>query len=176
MIDYSDMSLRQLYDELYDKFSKQFCGVDNTAELKLLKLEADKRDVKLYDRAYEEAIKSYIPPPINHNNIDDTPSCIIKIRELLNGSSLKIAEVIGSSMVNRNILEGNYVLYDEKADAIDGNVIIAEYKKQKFIKNYYFENGKIILRSSNLDYSDIIIESEADFKFLGVVQMVLNKI
>lgn len=176
MIDYSDMNIRRLYETIFEKISRQLYGIDSTEELKLLKIEADKRDGKLYDNAYEAAMNSYVPFKIVHTKYEETTYYMDTIRKQLEGTKLKIAEVIGASMVNRNIVEGSYVLYDESTIAIDGNVIIAEYKNQKFIKNYYYIDNRIVLKSSNPNYPDIIVESEDDFKYLGVVQMVLNKI
>lgn len=175
MMDYSDMNVRQLYELLLENITKQLNGIDSSDKVKSIKQEADKRDSKLYKNAFDEAIRQY-NPPIKTNIEDTTPRHILTLQEELKKTSLRIAQVSGISMVNKNISEGNYVMYDTKKIPYDGSVVIANYKGQTFIKNYYNRDGKIILESSNKEFSDIEIDSPADFKLNGVVIMLLNEI
>lgn len=175
MMDYSDYNVRQLYEELLANITKQLNGIDNSEKVKSIKQEADKRDNKLYKNAFDEAIRHY-SPQISVEIEDTTPRHILLLQEELKKTSLRVAQVSGESMVNKNIREGNYVMYDTKKIPYDGSVVIASYKGQTFIKNYYTRDGKIVLESSNREFTDIEIDSPADFKLNGVVIMLLNEI
>jgi phage repressor protein C with HTH and peptisase S24 domain len=173
---YSDLSLRQLYDLLYQSLSDNTNGKANKQVLSQLREEADRRDKNLYDNISQLL---HSPPTIANSKqvaMGQATKQIIAIQNVLRSIDYDIAKVSGESMINCNIKEGDYVLFDTKAKAVDGDIIIAEYKNQKFIKIYASKDGNIVLQSSNPDFPDIPIKTEAEFRLLGVVQMVLNEI
>lgn len=176
MIDYSDMSLGQIYDLLSQEINESLRGRNNLSTLKLLKKEADRRDKELYNKVFQEVVSKSQNIAKIQKRKSEVPPHIASIQASVKTLGMDIAEVIGDSMLNRGVEEGNYVLFDMQSPAKIGDIILIEYRGQMFIKNYFNENGNIVLRSSNREYPDIVIDSEEEYRLLGVVKMILSKI
>jgi len=176
MTDYSDLNARQLYELLLENITSQLNGIDRSDKVNTLKKEADKRSDQLYKNAFEEAKNRYSPQIEVVAEYDQIPKHIEVLNEKLKGTDYQLAQVIGDSMVNRDIYEGNFIMFDTRVVPKNGDVVIAKYKDQIFVKNYYKSGESVSLKSENPKYDDIEIDFENEFSILGVVNMIINNI
>lgn len=176
MTDYSDFSTGQLYDLLLESITNQLNGIESSDKIKSLKEIADTRDINLYQTAFDNAMSSYNPEVIVKSEQDKTPKHIEAIKESLDSTNYRLAKVVGNSMLKKDIAEGDYVMYDQNTVIKNGDVIIAKYKSQIFIKSYYNSQGKITLKSNNPDFEDIKIEMSEEFEIFGKVIMLFKDI
>lgn len=176
MVNYSDYNTRQLYDLIFDYVTMQLGGFDKSDQLKLLKSEADNREVGLYEKALNEAMSSHIPYVPIDNSEYETPEYINVLSESLDGTKFAIALVSGNEMSKHGIYNGQYVLYEKDRVPQNNDKVIVKYRNQVIIKNYTRKNDKIFLSTSSVQFADIILDDTVKYKILGIVRLSLNKI
>ncbi|MDC1068429.1 S24 family peptidase [Candidatus Kapabacteria bacterium] len=86
-----------------------------------------------------------------------------------------IFKVSGDSM-SPEIENESLVVVDTLKQCESGNVIIVALDGSLLIKRYIEENGHTLLRSSNINYEDIILTEFTDVKIWGVVVSIHRKI
>jgi repressor LexA len=80
--------------------------------------------------------------------------------------------VIGDSMIDAHILEGDHVLVESSKTAKNGQIVIAELHNEVTIKRLSLENGSYFLKAENKAYKNIYPSSEASIQ--GVVVSVFR--
>ena len=86
-----------------------------------------------------------------------------------------VLRVVGSSMVNDGILDGDYIIVEERPTAENGQTVVATIKGEATVKRFYREPaGKIRLQPAN-DAMAPIIARARDVELRGVVVGVLRK-
>lgn len=98
----------------------------------------------------EQNIENYFPIPV----------------EMLPNNNTFMLKVRGESMVNAGILDGDYVLVEEKQTASNGEMVVALIEDGATVKTFYKEEGFIRLQPEN-DFMDPIIVP--DVMILGKV-------
>lgn len=98
----------------------------------------------------EQNVENYFPIPM----------------EFMPNQQTFMLKVKGESMVNAGILDGDYVLVEERNTARNGEMIVALIEDGATVKTFYKEEGVIRLQPEN-DYMDPIIVQ--DCKILGKV-------
>jgi repressor LexA len=88
-------------------------------------------------------------------------------RRFLPGPEVFFLRVEGDSMIGRGILDGDYVLVQEK-EAKDGDIVAARIGEEATIKTLRHTDGKIVLEPANPAEKDIVIPRGTDFSVLGV--------
>lgn len=176
MANYSEMSTGQIYDKLLESITNQLNGIESSSKVKTLKEIADTRDINLYKNAFDKAISLYNPKIESKSELNQSPKQIEVIKDSLKSTNYKLAQVVGNSMVNKNIVDGEYVMYDQNETMRNGDVIIVKYREQVFIKSYYNSDGSISLKSHNPEFVDIIVEKSEKLEILGKVIMLLKDI
>ncbi len=90
----------------------------------------------------EENIESYFPIPAEYVPNGD-PSFILRVR--------------GSSMINKGILDGDYIFVQSCSTARNGDMIVALIDDSATVKTFYRENGHIRLQPENDAMDPIIV-------------------
>ncbi len=90
----------------------------------------------------EENIESYFPIPAEYVPNGD-PSFILKVR--------------GSSMINKGILDGDYIFVQSCSTARNGDMIVALIDDSATVKTFYREEGHIRLQPENDAMEPIIV-------------------
>ncbi len=103
-----------------------------------------------------EQIESYFPFPVD--KLPNHPTFLLKVR--------------GESMVNAGILDGDYVLVEQKENAANGEMVVALVEDSATVKTFYREDGYYRLQPEN-DYMEPILV-HGDLKILGKVIGVLR--
>lgn len=98
----------------------------------------------------EQNIENYFPIPM----------------EFMPNNQTFMLQVRGESMINAGILDGDYVLVEERQTARNGEMIVALIEDGATVKTFYREEGVIRLQPENDSMDPIIV---ADCTILGKV-------
>ncbi len=83
--------------------------------------------------------------------------------------------VVGASMVGEGILEGDYIVVEQRSTAENGETVVAVLDGETTVKKFYRErNGRIRLQPANPDMEPIFAR-EKDVEIRGIVIAVLRK-
>jgi repressor LexA len=81
--------------------------------------------------------------------------------------------VSGDSMIESGVLDGDIVYIQQVSVADSGDVVVALIGEgeqcEATLKYFLPENGRIVLRPANSEYSDIIINKDDNFSLVGKV-------
>ncbi len=176
MANYSDYNTRQLYDLIFDYVTLQLGGLDKSDQLKLLKAEADNREVGLYEKALNEAMSSHVPyVPVDRTEYEE-PEYISVLSESLIGTRFAVALVSGNEMSKHGLYNNQYVLYEKDRLPQNNDIVLVKYENQVMINNYKLKNDKIVLSTSSVLLPDIVLDESVKYKILGIVRLSLNKV
>ena len=81
-------------------------------------------------------------------------------------------KVKGESMINAGILDGDYVIVEQKENAKNGEIVVALIDDSATVKTFYKENDHIRLQPENDALEPIITK---DAKIIGKVSGVFRK-
>lgn len=87
------------------------------------------------------------------------------------GRELFALRVVGESMKNAGILDGDIVVSHKTPVAENGDIVVALLEDEATVKRFYRENGHIRLQPENPDFEPIIAE---EISILGRVISVLR--
>ena len=98
----------------------------------------------------QENIENYFPVPV----------------DLIPNQETFILKVKGESMINAGILDGDFVLVEQRATARNGEMVVALIEDGATVKTFYKEDGYIRLQPENDTMDPIIV---TDLQILGKV-------
>ena len=110
-------------------------------------------------------------PILAEQNIED--SFPVPSRFVGNGTNFML-KVHGESMIEAGIMDGDYILIHQQADANNGEIVAAMIdgiESECTVKGFYKEDGHIRLQPYNSTMSPIIVN---DCKVLGIVKGVFR--
>jgi DNA polymerase V len=84
--------------------------------------------------------------------------------------------VIGDSMINAGIFDGDLLIVDRSLEALSGKIVIAVIDGDLTVKRLLKKQDKIFLAAENPNYSDIEIKDESSLHIWGVVTNVIHKL
>jgi len=87
-----------------------------------------------------------------------------------------VLKVVGDSMIDEQIRDGDYVIVEQRDTAEEGQIVVALLGGEEVtLKRFYREkDGSVRLQPGNVNMSPIILK-EGEFKIQGVVIGVLRK-
>lgn len=109
----------------------------------------------------------------------DVPSETIAVpkNKLPSTSEVYALRVIGNSMIDENINDGDIVLVKHQDTAENGQKIVALIDNQEVtLKKYYRERGYVRLQPANRTMEPIIIRKDHDFAIQGIVLDVISEV
>ena len=86
--------------------------------------------------------------------------------DYVKGNQCFMLNVVGNSMINAGILEGDYVIVKVQETARDGDIVVALLEDEATVKTYYLEEDRIRLQPENPMLAPIYTR---DAKILGKV-------
>ena len=104
----------------------------------------------------EENIEEYFPLPV----------------DFAKNADMFMLKVRGESMINAGILDGDYVVVEQRETAKNGEIVVALIGDSATVKTFYKEKEHIRLQPENDELEPIIIK---DAKILGKVSGVFRK-
>ena len=84
--------------------------------------------------------------------------------------------VIGNSMINAGIFDGDLLIVDRSLEALSGKIVIAVIDGDLTVKRLLKKQDKIYLAAENPNYSDIEIKDESSLHIWGVATNVIHKL
>lgn len=124
----------------------------------------------------EEGIRAGFPSPSQ----DYSERLLDLNKELIqHPSATFLAKVVGLSMINAGIDEGDILIIDRSIEPHDGSIVVAYLEGEftaKRLDMSQIKRGKIYLRSENEEYPDFCITPEDKFLIWGVVSSVIKRI
>ncbi len=87
-----------------------------------------------------------------------------------------IVKVSGESMIKDNIYDGDLLIVDKSATAIDGKVVIASLNDEMTVKRYRVIDGVTYLFAANDKFLPIEISPFWQFEIQGVVKHVIRNV
>lgn len=100
-----------------------------------------------------ENIEGYFPLPTEY--LTDNPAFMLLVQ--------------GESMVNKGILNGDYVIVEKKQTADNGQMVVALVDDSATVKTYYKEKDHIRLQPENDTMDPIILHEEDNVQIIGKV-------
>lgn len=105
----------------------------------------------------------------------ETPETIAVPPEMVGRGRTYVLRVRGDSMVDEHILDGDYVIVEERSEARDGDVVVALVDGQEAtLKRLFHELDHIRLQPANPSMPPIRVRAE-DLQIQGVVIGILRK-
>lgn len=85
-----------------------------------------------------------------------------------------LIKVKGDSMIGAGINNGDVLLVDRSAKAVEGSIVIAEVNGKLVVKRLQYGYNQFALISENKKYAPIFVNKDDDFHIWGVVQSVIK--
>jgi repressor LexA len=105
----------------------------------------------------------------------EAPDTISVPEELVGRGETFVLQVKGTSMVKEGILDGDYIVVQSRAQAENGETVVALVRGDATVKRFYREKaGMVRLQPAN-DQMEPILARAADVEIRGVVVAVMRK-
>ena len=109
---------------------------------------------------------------------DDTIEREIDLADMLleHPESTYFIRVVGDSMTDAGISDGDTLIVDCAVQPRAGQIVIAKVYGELTVKRYLQVDGRPVLRAENRRYKDIAITAEMDFTIVGVVRNCIKQL
>jgi SOS regulatory protein LexA len=109
--------------------------------------------------------------------IQDKETIAVPKSKIPHSSEVYALRVVGNSMIDENINDGDIVLVRQQETAENGQKVVALIDNyEATLKKYYREHGHIRLQPANKNLEPIILRNGRDFAIQGVVVDVIKSI
>ena len=120
----------------------------------------------------EDGIRAGFPSPAQ----DYMELSIDLNKELIkNPSSTFYGRVVGNSMQDENIVEGDILVIDKSLELVDGDIAVCFVDGEFTVKRVKLEKDAAYLVPSNPDYPTIKVTEDNEFLVWGVVTYTIKK-
>lgn len=100
----------------------------------------------------------------------------LEFRDLFDKDELYVVKVRGTSMIEGQIADGDYVVIRPTASAENGQKVVAMVDRAMTLKKFHRRQNQIRLEPMNSDMEPIIVDPEKqDVRILGVLAGVIRK-
>lgn len=99
----------------------------------------------------------------------------VKVDRVLLGGHREVfgLRIVGESMIEDGIFDGDYVFVKKTAAAKTGEIVVAMIEGEATVKRYYPEGDKIRFQPANSNMDPIIVR-KADFKSVDIIGIVVG--
>lgn len=113
-------------------------------------------------------------PILAVENVQDT----VKIDRMLigggsNGKDVFGLKIVGESMIDDGILDGDYVFVKKTPSAASGEIVVAMIEGEATVKRYFPEGDRIRFQPANSNMHPIIVR-KVDFKSVDIIGIVVG--
>ena len=95
-------------------------------------------------------------------------------RNLVPKGDVYALEVVGESMIEDGIFNGDIVIIRRQTMAFDGQTVVAVINGEATLKRYYHEGSRIRLQPANASLSPFYAGPDDDFQIRGVVTALIR--
>ncbi|MCX7952917.1 MAG: transcriptional repressor LexA [Deltaproteobacteria bacterium] len=78
----------------------------------------------------------------------------------LDPSQVFIVQAKGNSMIEENIMDGDYLIVKSTTEPVDGETVIALLENECTVKKFYRYKDKVVLKPANREVESIIVSGE----------------
>ena len=140
------------------------------ANLEIKKIE-ESSDLEL--QVFDSRIQAGFPSPAQGSFADS----VDLNHELINNPAATFcARVIGDSMVDSGINEGDMLIIDRSIEPSDGDIAVCFIDGDFTVKRILIKNDEISLVPANRKYPVIRVPKESNFVIWGVVSHIIKKL
>ncbi|QJW92475.1 translesion error-prone DNA polymerase V autoproteolytic subunit (plasmid) [Spirosoma taeanense] len=93
-----------------------------------------------------------------------------------NAEATYFVQVASDSMIGDRIDRGDVLVVDCSREAIDHKIVVAWLNGDLCVKRIHYVNKMIVLLSSNQKYDPIYVHEGDEFRLLGVVTFVIQRL
>ncbi len=104
----------------------------------------------------------------------EDPDTISVPQDLIRRNNTFVLRVSGDSMIHDGILDGDYIVVEERRDADNGETVVAVIDGETTVKRFYREADTVRLQPANDRLAPILV-SHGDIEIRGVVVAVMRK-
>jgi repressor LexA len=99
----------------------------------------------------------------------------VKVDRVLVGNHREVfgLRIVGESMIEDGIFDGDYVFVKKTATAHAGDIVVAMIEGEATVKRYFPEGDRIRFQPANQNMSPIIVR-KADFKSVDIIGIVVG--
>jgi repressor LexA len=99
----------------------------------------------------------------------------VRVDRVLIGNHREVfgLRIVGESMIEDGIFDGDYVFVKKTANAHAGDIVVAMIEGEATVKRYYPEGDRIRFQPANQNMSPIIVR-KADFKSVDIIGIVVG--
>jgi len=94
--------------------------------------------------------------------------------ELIRSNNSYVLQVRGNSMVEEGILDGDFIVVEDRKTAANGETAVIVMDGMATVKKFYRERGRVRLQPANADLAPIFVR-DRDVEIRGVVAAVMRK-
>lgn len=107
--------------------------------------------------------------------LEETDRTVAVPEAFIRSNRTYVLRVVGSSMIDDGIWDGDYIVVDERATAENGETVVATIDGEATVKRFYREKGNRIRLQPANDRMKPIIARAKDVDIRGVVVAVMRK-
>ena len=95
---------------------------------------------------------------------------------ITNPAATFCARVIGNSMVDAGINEGDLLIIDRSLTPHDGNIAVCFIDGDFTVKRLSMRDNRLFLTPANADYPELPVNEDSNFQVWGVVSHIIKRV
>lgn len=124
-------------------------------------------------RFFENRVQAGFPSPAQNEYAD---SIDLNRALITNPAATFCARVIGNSMVDADINEGDLLIIDRSIVPHDGNIAVCFIDGDFTVKRLSVREDGVFLTPANAKFPELKVGEESNFKVWGVVSHIIKKV
>ena len=140
-------------------------------EIKISELKSDESTPGL--QFFESRVQAGFPSPAQGEYADTID---LNRALITNPAATFCARVIGKSMVDAGINEGDLLIIDRSLTPNDGNIAVCFIDGDFTVKRLSVRDDGIYLTPANADFPELRVEEDSSFQVWGVVSHIIKKV
>ena len=140
-------------------------------EIKISELKSDEGTPGL--QFFESRVQAGFPSPAQGEYADTID---LNRALITNPAATFCARVIGNSMVDAGINEGDLLIIDRSLTPNDGNIAVCFIDGDFTVKRLSVRDDGIYLTPANADFPELRVEEDSSFQVWGVVSHIIKRV
>ena len=141
------------------------------SEIKISEVKPEEKTSGL--KFFEGRVQAGFPSPAQGEYAD-----VIDLNRALitNPAATFCARVIGNSMVDAGIYEGDLLIIDRSLTPHDGNIAVCFIDGDFTVKRLSMRDNRLFLTPANADYPELPVNEDSNFQVWGVVSHIIKRV
>jgi DNA polymerase V len=141
------------------------------SEIKISEVKPEEKTSGL--QFFEGRVQAGFPSPAQGEYAD-----VIDLNRALitNPAATFCARVIGNSMVDAGINEGDLLIIDRSLTPHDGNIAVCFIDGDFTVKRLSMRDNRLFLTPANADYPELPVNEDSNFQVWGVVSHIIKRV